>query len=167
MVRKHHKVHSQKTVFHKIDKMPAAYIFSKRLFDNYMREHGICDTNLPSDMAVVSIGELEESEHYFQDSTQVLNIDFWDVNDYEVEGVKGLTDEQAETIHDFISNNIGKDFYIHCRAGVSRSQAVARFLHDIHGYETISVAQNGAFPNQHVLSLLKKLHDKKPITDTQ
>lgn len=151
--------------------MPAAYIFSKRLFDNYMREHGICDTNLPSDMAVVSIGEPEESEHYvsehyvsehyggehyFQDSPQVLNIDFWDVNDYEVEGVKGLTDEQAETIYNFIASNIGRDFYIHCRAGVSRSQAVGRFLSDIYGYEVVSVANNGAFPNQHVLSLLKQ-----------
>lgn len=134
-----------------------AFVFSKRLFDNYMREHEICDANLPSDMAVVSIGEPEESEHYFQDSQQVLNIDFWDVNDYEVEGVKGLTDEQAETIHDFISNNIGKDFYIHCRAGVSRSQAVGRFLSDIYGYEVVSVANNGAFPNQHVLSLLKRI----------
>ena len=134
-----------------------AFVFSKRLFDNYMREHGIYDANLPSDMAVVSIGEPEESEHYFQDSPQILNIDFWDVNDYEVEGIKGLTDEQAETIHNIIESNIGKDFYIHCRAGVSRSQAVGRFLSDIYGYETISVAQNGAFPNQHVLSLLKRI----------
>ena len=83
-----------------------------------------------------------------------------DVNDYEVEGIKGLTDEQAATIYDFISNNIGKDFYIHCRAGVSRSQAVGRFLSDIYGYEIISVAQNGAFPNQHVLSLLKRIERK-------
>lgn len=145
--------------------MPAAYIFSKRLFDNYMREN--CISSPTSDMAVVSIGEPTESEHYFQDSPQVLNIDFWDVNGYEVNGIKGLTDEQAETIYNFIASNIGRNFYIHCRAGVSRSQAIGRFLSDIHGYEVKSITQNGAFPNQHVLSLLKKVHDKEPITDTQ
>jgi len=131
-----------------------AYIFSKRLFDKFMSENGIVTP--PSDMAVVSIGEPTESEHYFTDSENVLNIDFFDVNGYEVEGIKGMDDSQAEVVFRFMENNIGKDFYIHCRAGVSRSQAVGRFLSDIYGYEVVSVAQNGAFPNQHVLSLLKQ-----------
>lgn len=131
-----------------------AYIFSKRLFDKFMSENGIVTP--PSDMAVVSIGEPTESEHYFTDSDNVLNIDFFDVNGYEVEGIKGMDDSQAEIMFRFIENNIGKDFYIHCRAGVSRSQAVGRFLSDIYDYEVVSVANNGAFPNQHVLSLLKQ-----------
>lgn len=131
-----------------------AYIFSKRLFDKFMSENGIITP--PSDMAVVSIGEPTESEHYFTDSENVLNIDFFDVNGYEVEGIKGMDDSQAEVVFRFMENNIGKDFYIHCRAGVSRSQAVGRFLSDIYGYEVVSVANNGAFPNQHVLSLLKQ-----------
>ena len=131
-----------------------AYIFSKRLFDKFMSENGIVTP--PSDMAVVSIGEPTESEHYFTDSENVLNIDFFDVNGYEVEGIKGMDDSQAEVVFRFMENNIGKDFYIHCRAGVSRSQAVGRFLSDIYGYEVVSVANNGAFPNQHVLSLLKQ-----------
>lgn len=130
-----------------------AYIFSKRLFDKFMSENGIATPS--SDMAVISIGEPTESEHYFTDSDNVLNIDFFDVNGYEVEGIKGMDDGQAEVVFRFIENNIGKDFYIHCRAGVSRSQAVGRFLSDIYGYEVVSVAHNGAFPNQHVLSLLK------------
>lgn len=131
-----------------------AYIFSKRLFDKFMSENGIITP--PSDMAVVSISEPTESEHYFTDSENVLNIDFFDVNGYEVEGIKGMDDSQAEVVFRFMENNIGKDFYIHCRAGVSRSQAVGRFLSDIYGYEVVSVANNGAFPNQHVLSLLKQ-----------
>ena len=133
------------------------YVFSKRLFDKCMSDNGITDSNIPSKCAIISIGEPDSNEHYFgYDNPKVLNIDFWDVNGYDIEGVKGLTDEQAEVIRNFISDNIGDDFYVHCRAGASRSQAVAQFLHDVYDYEIESVAPHGRFPNAHVLSLLKK-----------
>ena len=136
-----------------------AYIFSKKLFDNYMKDNGYSDSFVPSNMAVISIGEPKEPSHYFKDGTErVLNIDFWDVNDYDVEGIKGLTDKQAETIYNFIAENIGRTFYIHCRAGVSRSQAVGRFLADCYGYTVNSMSGRDIFPNNHVLSLLKRQH---------
>lgn len=133
------------------------YVFSKRLFDKCMSDNGLRDDNIPQKCSIISIGEPDTNEHYFQYGTpKVLNIDFWDVNGYDVEGIKGLTDEQAGIICSFISENIGDDFYVHCRAGVSRSQAVAQFLHDEYGYEIESVAPHGRYPNAHVLSLLKK-----------
>ena len=145
-----------------------AYVFSKRLFDRYMSEHGITDGNIPEGMAVVSIGEPSESEsdHWFQEpSCSVLNIDFWDVNGYRVEDVLGMTDEQAFEIYRFLSGNIGKDFYIHCRAGVSRSQAVARFLEDCYGYEVVQGSDRPPFPNAHVLALLKREYAKDAFGD--
>lgn len=138
-----------------------AYVFSKRLFDRYMSENGISDGSIPDNCAFVSIGEPADSEHWFSESSDsVLNIDFWDVNGYRVEDVLGMTDEQAEKVYRFLSGNIGKDFYIHCRAGVSRSQAVARFLEDCYGYEVVQGSDRQPFPNAHVLALLKREYMK-------
>ena len=133
-----------------------AYIFSRRLFDKYMADNGYLDL-ISDNMVVISISEPNDGSHYFKNGTErVLNIDFWDVNDYDVSGIKGLTDSEAKTIYDFIAENIGKDFYIHCRAGVSRSQAVGRFLADCYGYKITNLAGRGVYPNNHVLSLLKR-----------
>ena len=136
------------------------YVFNKSLFDKCMSDNGIGDANIPEKCSIISIGEPDTREHYFKDGNpKVLNIDFWDVNGYDVCGVKGMTDEDARIVCGFISENIGDDFYVHCRAGVSRSQAVARFLRDAYGYEIVSVAKSGVFPNRHVLSLLYKFHN--------
>ncbi len=132
------------------------YVFNKRLFDKCMSDNNLRDDNIPEKCSIISIGEPDTNEHYFHYGTpKVLNIDFWDVNGYDVEGIKGLTDEQAKVICDFISNNIGDDFYVHCMAGVSRSQAVAQFLHDEYDYDIVSIKHSGRYPNAQVLSLLK------------
>ena len=142
-----------------------AYVFSKRLFDKHMADNGITDSNIPQFAAVVSIGEPNKSDHYFKEASNVLNIDFWDVNGYDVEGIKGCTDEEAKIIYNFLIDNIGKTFYIHCHAGVSRSQAVAEFLRDCYGYEIERVVPYGAHSNTHLLTLLKRQYYKRELSE--
>ena len=45
---------------------------------------------------------------------------------------KGMSDEQAQQLFEFIEKNIDKSFRIHCRAGFSRSQAVGNFINDFY-----------------------------------
>lgn len=147
------------------------YVFSKRLFDKCMTENNVPHAFPAKSMAMtnpiayISISEPDEKSHWFWYSQPtVLNIDFWDVNGYDVEGIKGLTDEQAKTIYDFINYAIDycpfMNFYVHCRAGASRSQAVAEFLRDCYGYEIERVADGKGFANQHVLQLLKRMYNE-------
>lgn len=140
-----------------------AYVFSERLFNKYMLDNGITDSNIPQSAAIVSIGEPDTSDHYFKNAQNVLNIDLWDVNGYDIEGIKGCTDEQANIIYNFLTENIGKTFYIHCRAGVSRSQAVAEFLRDCYDYEIERVTTYEGHANVHILSLLKRQHYKNVL----
>lgn len=113
--------------------------------------------SIPDNWAVVSIGEpFEENCHMFKDSRNVLNIDFWDVCDYYQDGYEGMNDDKASVAYNFIKKNLGKDFYIHCKAGVSRSQAIGRFLHDCFGYSVESMSGRIIHENIHVLNLLKR-----------
>jgi len=51
----------------------------------------------------------------------------------------GMKLDQAKQMVEFIEKNIDKDFYIHCHAGKSRSQAVVKFILDFytdHDWET-------------------------------
>ncbi|RLB62473.1 MAG: hypothetical protein DRH08_12410 [Deltaproteobacteria bacterium] len=43
-------------------------------------------------------------------------------------------DGHVVEIHDFVEENLDKDFLVHCDAGMSRSVAVGVFLQDVHGY---------------------------------
>ena len=124
-------------------------VMSHYLFDEKMREMGLNDNNIEShsDMSFISvIGTREcleyyldegETKHYFSDNHKnVLNLDFDDIsNDVIYNGhlFKTMTMEQAEKTLEFIENiiNEGYDvkFFIHCRAGYSRSRAVAEFIY--------------------------------------
>ena len=144
------------------------YVFNKRLFDKYMREHNIPHilSSNSNEIAYISISEPGECSHWFENGQQnVLNIDFWDVNDYDIDGIKGLTNEQAQTIYEFIENKTKDNpyitFYVHCQAGYSRSQAIAEFLQDCYGYKIERVVTGMGFPNSHVLRLLKRLYYKE------
>lgn len=120
-----------------------------------MRDNEIeTSKQLPKNIAVISICEpVEESTHYFQEADNVLNLDFWDVNGFESYGRKGMTADDALKTIKFIENNRYKDFYIHCSAGMSRSQAVGKFLEDVFDCQVIT--KQPKFPNQHVYRLLK------------
>lgn len=135
--------------------MKNAYIYSRRLFNGFVNEN-FPNLNIPKNIAIISIGEPDTKEHLLQDSSNVINLDFWDINDYYLEGYEGMSDEQAIVSYKFIKDNMEKDFHIHCAAGVSRSQAFGRFLEDCFGYNVVSVGKNQPHPNTHVLCLLKR-----------
>lgn len=112
----------------------------------------------------------EEEYHWFKNNhSNVLNLDFDDIeHDVNWKGhqFKAMTEKDAERIVDFIDDNIGKTFYIHCRAGRSRSQAIFRYItsmyYKIYDEETCGRRDNPCFsPNMHVVRLLKRAYYKK------
>jgi predicted protein tyrosine phosphatase len=60
----------------------------------------------------------------------------------------------ANELLDFIIPNIGKNFIIHCAAGVSRSAAVALFLNQIFGYELKENFWHLSEPNSYIFGCL-------------
>lgn len=80
-------------------------------------------------------GRLRPNMHLVESSDNVLNIDFDDV---ETDGIDdegnhwyAITDEQGQEIANFIEMHLGKHFVIHCTAGKSRSQGVAKAIFDV------------------------------------
>ncbi len=116
------------------------------------------------------IGLTLSTEHCTEDN--VLNLEFDDVNEdiviWKGHTFYGITDEQAEQIVDFIEKHKGKDFYIHCRAGKSRSIAVATYILDMYGEEYGYNEKESCrkdnpckIPNINVLTKLKRTYYKK------
>lgn len=158
-------------------------VLSHYLFDEKMKEMNLNDDNVENtDMAFISIIgtpeclkyylDEEKTKHYFKDHPNVLNLDFDDIGDdvmYNGHHFKTMRMEQAEKTVDFIEGNIDKgvnEFNIHCRAGYSRSRAVAEFLyryckeHDIDvDYEDRN--EFTTFVNQGVLRRLNHAYWKK------
>ena len=121
-------------------------VLSHYLFDEDMRSMDLTDDNVENtNMAFVSIiGTPEclnyyldegETKHYFKDHPNVLNLDFDDISCdvmYNGHHFKTMTMEQAEQTIDFIENAINNNvelIEIHCRAGYSRSRAIAEFIY--------------------------------------
>ena len=113
----------------------------------------------------------EEMPHYFKENhSNVLNLEFDDLEmDYEWNGhvFKPLSDKQAEELVEFIENNLGRNFRVCCRAGISRSQAVGVFLCDMYpDYFWPHNEQHGLFRdhiNQDVLRKLKRVFYAKHL----
>lgn len=122
-------------------------VFSQYLFDENCKSLGLNDNNVDEvkDTAFISIIGTKEcleyyldegnTKHYFNDNhNNVLNLDFDDTStDVKYNGhiFKTMRMEQAEKAVDFIEKMIdeGKTkFFIHCRAGYSRSRAFAEFI---------------------------------------
>ena len=103
-----------------------------------------------NDAAVISISELDTPRHMLNDSGNVLNVEFGDDD--------SLSLETALRVCKFIQDNIGKNFYIHCSAGKSRSQGVVRYMLDVYPevkWETRT--DNPCItPNYHVVGQLKR-----------
>ena len=103
-----------------------------------------------NDAAVISISEPDNPRHMLCDSVNVLNVEFKDDD--------SLSLETALRICKFIQDNIGKNFYIHCSAGKSRSQGVVRYMLDAYPevkWETRT--DNPCItPNYHVVVQLKR-----------
>lgn len=114
--------------------------------------------NVPNDVAIISIIGSEdcrdENERHICFGENVLNLEFDDcdptalgleVNDLKYTYKQKIINANCETYEknttlyffnndmakqavEFIEKNINKNFYIHCFAGVSRSQAFVRFI---------------------------------------
>lgn len=102
---------------------------------------------VPSDTAIISIINspdirIDGEKHICKDANNVLNLDFDDCSpltykvdasaeNYEIEPdkfVQFFTPEMAKKSIEFIKKNKNKNIYIHCNAGISRSQAFVRFF---------------------------------------
>lgn len=115
----------------------------------------LCETNgwdkqVPNNVAIISIiGSpqcRDDEEEHICHGDNVLNLEFDDCSpqafgldenletytykssDTKETTLQFFTKEMALKSIEFINNNIGKDFYIHCFAGVSRSQAFVSFI---------------------------------------
>lgn len=131
--------------------MQTVNVFSHLKFDNTMKENNWTDETVDnlSNCAFISIccnSEIkknyieevkhETDEHWFsKPHLNVLNVDFDDVTENVLETkygqAIGITIEQAQQIVDFIMDRYSKgveNWYIHCRAGRSRSAACGQFL---------------------------------------
>lgn len=151
------------------------YIFSHSDFDKYCENQEWYDSNVESlnDCAFISIIGTkacrkeylhDEQGHWFKEPhPNVLNLEFDDLEkDYIWHGhtFEAMKEEDAIKCVEFIENNIGKDFCIHCKAGQSRSQAFFRFMVDFYNdvyTEDCGRKENPCVsPNMHVIRLLKR-----------
>lgn len=117
--------------------------------------------------------DISDNEHFLESSYNILNIDFDDLDDdkeYQTKNgnkvkFRTINEKQADEIVDFIESNMGKDIFIHCRAGSSRSQAVYRFIMDMYPEvygECIENRDNPCMsPNMKVVSELKRSYYRK------
>lgn len=165
-------------------------VFSRNDFEEKMYRLDLNNDNVKSqvDKAFIQIletpdcishyenkyGNKGETRYWFNGccADNVLNIAFDDVNEEEVKWnniiLKGISDKQAELIVNFIEKHKDKNFYISCRAGKSRSQAVARYLLDMYGEEygynekeSCRKENPCITPNINVLTKLKRAYYKK------
>ena len=141
-------------------------VLSHLKFDNIMNKNAWTDENVEnlSDCAFISIcckpdikkNYIEEvkhetDEHWFsKPHFNVLNVDFDDITDSVLETkygrALGITIEQAQQIVDFIIDRYSKgveNWYLHCRAGRSRSAACGQFLIGFLKQYTDDVNDNG------------------------
>lgn len=131
--------------------MQKLWCLSFNLFRKHALQHN-WNIKVPDDVAVISInngkgtGSFEEY-HVCESADNVLNLDFDDVDpaafnlhdETETHSYKSsydghlitlqfFTEEMSRKSIEFIERNIDKNFYIHCSAGVSRSQAFVSFI---------------------------------------
>jgi predicted protein tyrosine phosphatase len=151
------------------EKLPYVLVFNHKNFDAYCEQEGYNDNNVETfnDLAFISIcGSLEDDgTHYFKENhSNVLNVRFDDVTDDLVIGgvtlYKTITYEQAKVIFDFIEENIERTFIIHCLAGISRSQAVAKFIlnnYEMYSYGRVNKDNPPINHNPTVLRLLNNI----------
>lgn len=102
-----------------------------------------------------------DNEHPYKESSQVLNLDFDDlISDRVWKGhlFRTITEEQAKKTVEFIERNLGKYFVIHCKAGRSRSQGIAKFiLNNYPDYYVECPINHWDNPNTRVIRELEKV----------
>lgn len=152
--------------------------YSQVGFESQMRANGLNDSNVDSasDLSFISIIGTKEclefwlkeadTEHYFNGvHNNVLNLEFDDLSrDFEYKGhlFKAFSMTQAESAVDFIEKSINEGvtkFYVHCRAGVSRSRAFCEVITRICEDKGIDVdyEERDVFSNKLNFDVLRKL----------
>lgn len=136
----------------KINRHKKLYAFSAADFNTYICNDVIFKELIDDDSCTISISDPDNPKHMLDGTVDnVLNVDFADDD-------CSMTDEQAEQIVDFINKNIGKNFYVHCSAGKSRSQGVVRFMTDVYPDIEWETRQDNPCitQNYHVVCMLKR-----------
>lgn len=114
-------------------------------------------------------GDVLESYNPFPPSEHVVNLMFDDITEDQLcwkgFNILGLQDSQAEDLVRFIDREIklGRDIYVHCLAGKSRSQGVVRYILDTYGkdFEIETNPKNPCItPNLHVSSKLVRAYER-------
>ena len=164
--------------------MQKLYCFSAQTFKQIMDDNKWTNKTLPSSVACIEIcatpDVLEHYGNYFALADKpwfmekkscgpvpenVLKLNFDDITEdvLVIDDGKfawGIKPDQAKRIVDFIDENIDKDFYIHCHAGKSRSQAVVQYILDVYkDREWETRPENPCKPeliNYRVFSMLKQ-----------
>ena len=159
--------------------MAKVLCYSEKEFKELMKKNGwLEEKDLPENVAIISIiggddcikgffeVKGEEISHWFKNSNdQILNLEFDDVTEeVYIQGYRiyPMSMDQAKEAVKFIEKNVGKDFYIHCRAGKSRSQAFVRFILDCfpdnYNEKEINLDNPPITPNIDVLAKLKRVY---------
>lgn len=136
------------------------------------------DKVVPNNIAIISICNSQnfEDEYHICDGENVLNLNFDDVSpevfklsddtenftyqsyDGKEINLQFFTKSMADECVRFIERNKNKNFYIHCSAGISRSQAFVKYIKNV--YNDINWITNPnnpcEFPNGFVYSQLMK-----------
>ena len=143
--------------------MQKLFCYSAQTFKQTMDDNKWTNKTLPSCVACIEICATPDVRNYYGQlfsiddkpwfldkksfgpvPENVLKLNFDDITESarsigEDKFAYGMNVDQAKQIVDFIDKNIDKDFYIHCHAGKSRSQAIVRYILDFypdHDWET-------------------------------
>ena len=115
-------------------------------------------TEIPENTAIISINE-EHSEPYplKVGGPLVFRTQFTDCYlpfEHKQKQYRPVNPATVRELLNFIVSNPGKNFIIHCQAGVSRSAAVALFLHPAFNYDLTENFWQTSEPNSYVLGAL-------------
>lgn len=153
------------------------------IFERIAKEQG-WNIEVPNNIAIISINNPiennDEEYHVCKDADNVLNLDFDDIdpmhldldnnidkftykrND-KINTVYFFTNSMAEKSIEFIERNKDKHFFIHCSAGISRSQAFVRFIENTYYNKKFELNPLNPcrYPNGHVYSKLNQAYREK------
>ena len=79
---------------------------------------------------------------------------------------ESMTQQQAEQIYQFVTENCYGNFVVHCYLGVSRSAAVAKWITEYLGIGDVEMETYVGF-NQHIYNLLCKVSSEGKIIQTK
>lgn len=148
--------------------MMTVKFFSRWDFIKFIRKQEELGSEISDDYAIISINdnqkELDEMiQHVFLHTTnaKAYYVKFQDVDHHDG---TGISNNQAKAMFNFIKENDGKHFLVHCFAGMSRSAAVAKFINDYYDMQD-HVLENYKIYNKMVYGKLNGFLGKMSMGD--